>query len=149
MVGQPTGEPLQGSEEGGLRHVFGFDRDGPDVFSSTLKWLVEQKVETMTAHILTPYPGTRFYTRLEREHRIIDSDLRHYNTSRVVFQPKQMTPKELYEGTKKVIKEYNTVGKMLKRWIRLPKLSLTTSTITTMIGMDFSRKIWYKREYGI
>ena len=34
--------------------VFGFDHDTPDVFEHTVNWLIDQKVETMTAHILTP-----------------------------------------------------------------------------------------------
>jgi radical SAM superfamily enzyme YgiQ (UPF0313 family) len=78
--------------------VFGFDDDGPDVFERTLQWLVEQKIETMTAHILTPYPGTRLYARLLSENRIIDFNLRHYNTSRVVFRPKGMSPDDLRQG---------------------------------------------------
>jgi len=34
--------------------AFGFDHDYPDVFERTAAWLVKNKVETMTAHILTP-----------------------------------------------------------------------------------------------
>lgn len=78
--------------------VFGFDEDGPEVFDQTTDWLIAQRVETMTAHILTPYPGTALHERLLREGRIFDHDLTHYNTSRAVFHPKSMTASELESG---------------------------------------------------
>jgi radical SAM superfamily enzyme YgiQ (UPF0313 family) len=78
--------------------VFGFDHDTPEVFPRTVDWLVRNKIETMTGHILTPYPGTVLHKRLVQEGRIIDSDPAHYNTAHVVFRPKQMTADELYRG---------------------------------------------------
>ena len=78
--------------------AFGFDHDCPDVFTKTLDWLVHHKIETMTAHILTPYPGTKLYQKLKKENRIIDHNPTHYNTSHVVFQPKNLTPQQLYDG---------------------------------------------------
>lgn len=50
--------------------VFGFDNDNANVFRNTLDWLVRNKIETMTAHILTPYPGTALYRQLLLENRI-------------------------------------------------------------------------------
>lgn len=78
--------------------VFGFDEDGPEAFKSTTDWLIEQKIATMTAHIMTPYPGTKLYSKLAAEKRIIDTNLNHYNTSRAVFQPAGMSSDELEAG---------------------------------------------------
>ena len=78
--------------------VLGFDRDGPDVFDSTREWLIDNKVDTVTAHVLTPYPGTAFHSQLAEENRILDTDLTHYNTSCVVFQPRGMTAAQLEAG---------------------------------------------------
>lgn len=86
--------------------AFGFDTDGPDVFDNTLSWLIRNRIETMTAHILTPYPGTRFYRRLLDEGRIIDFDLRHYNTAHVVFSPKLMTGNELQAGYERLYRDF-------------------------------------------
>jgi radical SAM superfamily enzyme YgiQ (UPF0313 family) len=95
--------------------VFGFDHDKPRIFKDTLKWLVHNKVETMTAHILTPYPGTVLYKQLFVENRIIDFNLSHYNTSNVVFQPKEMTPQELREGYLWIYKEFYSLKNIFKR----------------------------------
>lgn len=78
--------------------VFGLDGDTPAVFRSTLEWIVAHGIETMTAHILTPYPGTELHRRMLREGRITSDDLSQYNTAHVVFRPCGMTPQELYDG---------------------------------------------------
>lgn len=95
--------------------AFGFDHDTTKTFSETLKWLIKNKVETMTTHILTPYPGTKLYKKLKQENRIIDNDLRRYNTSNVVFRPKNMTPKQLKQGYLKMYADFYSLKNIVKR----------------------------------
>ncbi|MEW5820425.1 MAG: radical SAM protein [Cyanobacteriota bacterium] len=95
--------------------VFGFDYDDKCVFDNTVDWLVKNKVETMTAHLLTPYPGTKLYARLEEEGRIIDFDLSKYNTSHVVFEPKNMTKQELYDGYINAYSRFYSIKNIFKR----------------------------------
>lgn len=78
--------------------VFGLDGDTKETFKLTLDWIVKNKIETVTSHILTPYPGTALYRRLQEENRIVEEDLSLYNTANVVFQPKNMTKQELQDG---------------------------------------------------
>jgi len=78
--------------------VFGLDGDTKETFQRTLDWIVKNKIETVTSHILTPYPGTALHRRLKEEHRILEEDLSLYNTAHVVFQPKNMTEQELMDG---------------------------------------------------
>lgn len=95
--------------------VFGFDSDDVGTFENTLDWLVSRKIETMTAHILTPYPGTKLHQKLLNENRIIDFDLRHYNTSNTVFMPKLMTPEELKNGYLNIYKDFYSLKNIIKR----------------------------------
>ena len=95
--------------------VFGLDGDEPDVFKRTLDWLVKNKIETLTSHILTPYPGTELYRRMKEEDRIIDYDLSKYNTSHVVFKPKGMTGEELYEGYLWMYRKFYSFRNILRR----------------------------------
>ncbi|MBN2054671.1 B12-binding domain-containing radical SAM protein, partial [bacterium] len=78
--------------------VFGFDHDGPDVFTHTVQFGIEARLETATFTILTPYPGTLLYKKLLAGGRIIDHDWSHYDTTRVVFQPMGMSGEELEAG---------------------------------------------------
>lgn len=95
--------------------VFGFDGDGPDVFDNTLQWLVRNRIETMTAHILTPYPGTVLYRRLQEQGRITDTNLAHYNTARVVFRPGNMSAEELRDGYLGIYRKFYSFANIWKR----------------------------------
>ena len=95
--------------------AFGFDHDRPDVFPRTLEWLVRNKIETMTGHILTPYPGTQLYRRMVAEGRMRDLNWRHYNTAHVVFQPRHMTAEELYRGYLWLYRQFYSLPNILRR----------------------------------
>jgi len=129
--------------------VFGFDHDTLDIFEKTFDFVESAKIDMPDAMLLTPFPGSPLFNRLEKENRILTKNWALYDYRHVVFQPKHMTPEELYKGTRRVVKEFHRIHKMLIRWTRLPKLSFTLATITSVIGMDVSRKIWYKRDFGI
>ena len=72
--------------------VFGFDDDTESIFSETLDFLEAAGVQNCTFNILTPYPGTRLYQRLEAEGKILTRDWSKYNGREdVVFQPRRMS----------------------------------------------------------
>ena len=98
--------------------VFGLDDDDVSIFKSTLEWIVKNKIETVTSHILTPYPGTKLYSSFKEENRIVDFNLSNYNTAHVVYKPKNMTAEELYKGYIWIYKEVYTFKNIMKR---LPK----------------------------
>ncbi|OMH22242.1 radical SAM protein [Clostridium pasteurianum] len=98
--------------------VFGLDEDDVSVFKNTLEWIVKNKIETVTSHILTSYPGTKLYSSLIEENRIVDFNLSNYNTAHVVYKPKNMTAEELYNGYLWIYKEVYTFKNIMKR---LPK----------------------------
>ncbi len=86
--------------------VFGMDEDGPDVFSRTVEWAIHQGIETATFHILTPYPGTPLFNRLNAQNRILTWDWDAYDTRHAVFQPAKMTPTELEAGYWRAYSEF-------------------------------------------
>ncbi|MDQ6884151.1 MAG: cobalamin-dependent protein [Candidatus Dormibacteraeota bacterium] len=86
--------------------VFGMDHDGPDVFDRTVEWAVAQGIETATFHILTPYPDTALYRRMEEEGRILHRDWDLYDTRHVVFQPARLREAELERGYWRAYREF-------------------------------------------
>jgi radical SAM superfamily enzyme YgiQ (UPF0313 family) len=78
--------------------VVGFDGDRRDVFTTLAQWIDAARLECATFHILTPYPGTPLFKRMEEEGRLLHRDWALYDTAHVVFQPKHMTPEELQCG---------------------------------------------------
>jgi radical SAM superfamily enzyme YgiQ (UPF0313 family) len=78
--------------------VFGMDEDDGSVFGRTVEWAVEQGVETATFHVLTPYPGTALFQRMEAEGRILHRNWDLYDTRHVVFRTRLMTADALEAG---------------------------------------------------
>ena len=102
-----------------FRSVFGFDNDAPAIFGETVDFLEAAGVQNATFNILTPFPGTRLYQRLEAEGRILTRDWSKYNgRADVVFRPKQMNPAELlagYEYAARRFYSWRSVGQRLSR----------------------------------
>jgi radical SAM superfamily enzyme YgiQ (UPF0313 family) len=81
--------------------VFGFDHDDPSVFERSLEFAERSGIDACNFKILTPYPGTPLYDRLNSEGRIIDKNWSHYRgKTHVVFKPRCMSPDELLQGFK-------------------------------------------------
>jgi len=86
--------------------VFGFDHDQKDVFDRTVAFAKSNGIEEAEFHILTPYPGSRLYERLEAEGRLETRDFSRYTTSSVVYRPANMSARELYDGYLSAWKEF-------------------------------------------
>jgi len=78
--------------------VLGFDHDHPDVFGRTAEWIEENRLECATFHILTPYPATPLFRKMESEGRLLHRNWNLYDTANAVFRPKHMSPEELEHG---------------------------------------------------
>lgn len=98
--------------------VFGLDSDRPETFRETLDWIVSHKIETVTSHILTPYPGTELHRKMSKNDRLKIFNLQRYNTAHVVFYPKQMSEKELYEGYLWIYRNIYSWKNIIKRMPR-------------------------------
>lgn len=95
--------------------VFGLDGDTKETFQATLDWIVKNRIETVTSHILTPYPGTALYDRMKAAGRIVTDDLSLYNTAHVVFKPMNMTAQELYDGYLWIYREIYSLKNIIRR----------------------------------
>ena len=102
--------------------VFGMDDDGPDVFDRTVEWAVEAGIETATFHIMTPYPGTGLYDRLDLSGRLLHRDWDRYDTRQCVFRPAAMSPEELEEG-------YWSAYERFYRWSSIWRSASTKPTV--------------------
>ena len=131
---------------GGL--IFGFDDDTPDIFDLTLEKMYEFEIDALEINILTPYPGTPLFDRLDKEGRILTRDWSKYNQVDVVFQPKNMSAEELIEGTRKTIKEFYSYHNIIKRNVKIfATIKSLRAVIPTATNYSFRR--YYKKDYHI
>ena len=94
--------------------VFGMDADDQTVFDRTVEWAISEGIETSTFHILTPYPGTALYTRMQQAGRMLHDNWDLYDTRHTVFQPKLLTPQELEDGYWSAYKNFYRWGSILR-----------------------------------
>jgi radical SAM superfamily enzyme YgiQ (UPF0313 family) len=101
--------------------VFGFDHDTTMIFEKTLEFLEEVGVQNATFNILTPFPGTPLFRKLEGEDRILTRDWSKYNSrNHVVYQPKQMSVNELLAGFQYANERFYSLPSIAKRLSRSP-----------------------------
>jgi radical SAM superfamily enzyme YgiQ (UPF0313 family) len=131
--------------QGGI--IFGFDQDTPDIFDLTLEKMYEWELDAVEINILTPFPGTPLYDRLEREGRITSRDWTRYNQVDVVFKPKNMTEKELFEGTRKVAKQYYSMPNVLKRALRTFAIVRNLPAVLPA-GTNYTFRRYYKKDFN-
>jgi radical SAM superfamily enzyme YgiQ (UPF0313 family) len=94
--------------------VFGMDHDDHSVFERTVTWAVEQGIETATFHILTPYPDTELYRRMDQDGRIVNHNWDLYDTRHVVYKPANISPEALEEGYWKSYHDFYTWRSIFK-----------------------------------
>lgn len=119
--------------------VLGFDHDGPDVFDRTVTWIEANRLECATFHILTPYPGTPLFARLEGEGRILHRNWNLYDTAHVVFRPARMTPEELAAGYARC---YERLFSHASIWKRRPQ---DPAAVAPYLAMSYL----YKKSNGL
>ncbi|MFI5340079.1 MAG: B12-binding domain-containing radical SAM protein [Candidatus Methylomirabilales bacterium] len=96
--------------------VFGLDGDDEGVFDRTYEFVQKARLESPYFSILTPYPRTRLYQKLDREGRIFDRDWSNYNTNTVVYRPEGMTAQQLFDGYIRLQNAVHTVPAIFQRF---------------------------------
>lgn len=77
---------------------FGLDHDRPDIFRETVEFAIDAGIDLPRFSIVTPFPGTPLYRRMESEGRILTRDWELYDGQHVVFRPTHMSAQELMAG---------------------------------------------------
>ena len=127
--------------------VFGFDHETKDVFDQTFEFALKNRLDAIELRILTPFPGTRLYTRLLKEGRLFVPDwwLHGYSPDTLLFQPRGMTAGELMEGFARLNRELYSVGAMAKRFFGMSPLKRTAMGCSVYLGLNLAtRKRYFK-----
>lgn len=121
--------------------IFGFDHDDPGLFGRTARFVQRANLDAVYVGILTPYPGTKIFKRLEEEGRILHTNWDAYDTANVVFEPKGMTREELQNGYYFMLKQIYSLRNMARRFIG------SRTQMAFFIPMNIGFKISLKRMF--
>lgn len=100
--------------------VFGLDHDESDVFLKTAAFAVQAKIDLPRFAIVTPFPNTALYKRLEAEGRILTRNWELYDGQHVVFQPAKLSVEELQTGTEEAWKHAYSFRSIARRMAHSP-----------------------------
>jgi radical SAM superfamily enzyme YgiQ (UPF0313 family) len=98
--------------------VFGMDEDDESVFDRTVNWAVEQGIETATFHVLTPYPDTPLFRRMQQQQRLTSLNWDLYDTRHAVFQPARMSAQALEAGYWRTYKDFYSWSNILQSTVQ-------------------------------
>jgi radical SAM superfamily enzyme YgiQ (UPF0313 family) len=122
--------------------VFGFDHDTPEIFKATLDFLEQAGVQNATFNILTPFPGTPLFHRMDAERRILTRDWRKYNSrTDVVYQPRQMSVAELLTGFQYANERFYSLPSIAKRLLRSPVQFWWTLPLNLAYGYQWRKTV--------
>ena len=96
------------------------DHDTPEVFLETARFAVEARIDLPRFAVVTPFPGTALFHRLESEGRILTRNWELYDGQHVVFQPAQMTVEQLQNGIEKAWLHAYSLRSMVRRLAASP-----------------------------
>jgi radical SAM superfamily enzyme YgiQ (UPF0313 family) len=120
--------------------VLGFDHDGPEVFDELVDWIEAVRLECATLQILTPYPGTPLFRRLEAEGRILHRRWELYDTAHAVFRPRRMAPEALEAGYARC---YERLFSWPSIWRRRPRSASAVPAYLAMTALyKRSNRLW-------
>ncbi len=122
--------------------VFGMDGEGADVFDRTVDRAAGQGIETATFHILTPYPGTALYRRMQEAGRLLHSDWDLYDTRHVVYRPAGIDPGRLEAGYWRAYRRFYRWSSILRGARRKPRLSGSLRHVAYAAGWKKFERLW-------
>jgi len=106
--------------------VFGFDEDTEEVFEDTVEFARKAGLLMASFGVLTPYPGTRLFTRLHEEGRLLHERwwLHDKRDGFPMFVPKRMSVERLFEGWQGAWKSFYSASSIADRFARSSLSSL-------------------------
>jgi radical SAM superfamily enzyme YgiQ (UPF0313 family) len=76
--------------------VFGSDLDTVDTIKQTADFAIKHRIDTIQFMMLTPLPGTPFFTEMKDSDRLLHTQWDKYDAHHVVYKPLLMTPQALH-----------------------------------------------------
>jgi len=123
--------------------VFGFDSDTPEKTRATVRFAMKEKIDSAQFLILTPLPGSDFYTQMQAEGRLLDTAWDTYDAHHVKFRPVGFSPWELQLAQIRAHARFYSPLQILRRLLR----GRVASFVIAVYAHSISKR-WLREERG-
>lgn len=99
--------------------IVGYDFDSESAFDELIEFIQDANLLMPLINILTPFPGTELFKRLEMEGRILHKDWDRYDTRHAVFAHPRMSAGEIEQGYRRIVKavySFESIWKKLNHY---------------------------------
>ncbi len=96
--------------------ILGFDEDTEETIARNVDFMLTEKIPMISLFIMTPFPGTPLFKRLDGEGRLLTKDWSHYDSYTCVYRPKNLTPERLTELYWDACRKITTIPAVLRRF---------------------------------
>lgn len=145
-LGQNYNEAIKKLDQLGIMingsFIFGLDEDTLDVFERTTEWAINRGITTATNHILTPYPGTALFAKMEHEKRILTKNWSLYDTRHLVFKHPVISQKQMEEGYKRAYDTFYKWGNIIKSSTEHETLKMKLKHLSYAGGWKKFEPVW-------
>lgn len=113
--------------------IVGFDEDKEGIFDDVLAFLTQNRISLAVVWILTPFPGTSLFKRLETEGRLFHRTWSKYTATSPVFKPKHVDPETLEKGLWHIYDGFYSLRSIWGRLLFAPKKWVPLAVATNML----------------
>ncbi len=114
--------------------MFGEDRDDLSSVEQTLDFALHNGIDTVQFMILTPFPGTACYDRIDGEGRLLHRNWDYYNGMFAVFRPQHMKTVALSDAVLVAYRRFYSLRRVL-----LDGLALAWGVLLDATAWNFRR----------
>ena len=125
--------------------LFGLDQDTVDVFASTVKFCMDNHIDLVNFHIVSPTPGTAFFDKMKEEGRLLHENWTYYQEN-ATYVPKNMTIQQLQQGQIQAYEEFFRPKNILKRLLYYWNSPILLA-LSIYVNCNFVRKMKFGISY--
>lgn len=103
--------------------VVGLENDTPATFGQIVEFAERTRLEVAFPLILAPLPGTDLIAQYGRQGRLLPASWRDYDSGSVVYRPRRIGTRQLFEGQRWAFERLFTIGSIRRRVLRSPRVN--------------------------
>jgi len=95
--------------------IVGYDFDSEAVFDELIDFIQDTNLLMPLINVLTPFPGTELFKRLEKEGRLLHKDWSGYDAKHVVFKHPSLSAEEISDGYGRIVRAVYSFDSIWKK----------------------------------